>query len=158
MEPEEVFELAKYPTSSVEVPEPTMKMSEFEFEPVDQTQFKSSKTSSLECMDSTLNSIPDDTQQFLKDMIPQHCIRTYLPTIEPFDEVRYNAVVHFRKIGLSPSGIVDLFSRMGWRDYSEDTTSYRVNNIYYNTSCKFSHTNMRKKGLCNKTDCRYYRR
>lgn len=155
-EPEEIYAMASKPTSSIEVPAPKYKMSEFEFEPVDVTKFKPNTISSS-MVDSTFKSLSDDVKQELHDMIPQYCIRTYLTTIEPLHSVRYNAVVHLRNIGYSPAGIVDLLSRLGWRDYSETVTSYQVDNIYHNPYRKLSLGKMKYMGLCDRTRCNFCR-
>ncbi len=154
-EPEEIYAMASKPTSSILVPEPKQKMSEFEFTPVDVTKFRLNTTSSV--IDFTFKSLSDNVKQELFDMIPQYCIRTYLATIEPLHSVRYNATVHLRNIGYSPSGIIDLFSRLGWRDYNEDITSYQVGNIYHNPYRRLSLGKMRYLGLCDRTRCSFCR-
>ncbi len=155
-EPEEIYAMAKNPHPSIEVPEPKQKMSEFEFTPVDVTKFRPNNTSSS-VIDSTFRSLSDNVKQELYDMIPQYCIRTYLATIEPLHTVRYNATVHLRNIGYSPSGINDLFSRLGWRDYNESITAYQIGNIYHNPYRKLSLGKMRYQGMCDRTRCSYCR-
>ncbi len=155
-EPEEIYAMAKKPKTSISVPEPKQKMSEFEFTPVDVTKFRPNTTSSS-VIDSTFRSLSDNIKQELYDMIPQYCIRTFLATIEPLHTVRYNATVHLRNIGYSPSGINDLFSRLGWRDYNESITAYQISNIYHNPYRKLSLGKMRYQGMCDRTRCSYCR-
>lgn len=151
MESEKVFDLARYPTQSVEVGvEPRMKMSEFEFEPVDITKFRQISVSSSEI--DPLEFISDDIKQYIRDIFPP-CLQKLLPTVEPPHEVRYNAVIHLRDLKMSPSGIMDFMSKIGWRDYSYDTTNYQVHNIYQDRRCRFKCYEMRLLGACNTKDC-----
>lgn len=155
MKPMDLFEMAKTPTQSVLVKEPTMKMSEFKFKRVDIDKFHTNKTSHDYAMDSTILSLPDDLKRFIVDMFPQGCLRTKLPTLEPRDEIRYGAVVHMKKIGMSKSDVISFFSKLGWRDFSYDKTNPRVNSIFNNSRCRFSHKKMRMLGLCDKKECRF---
>lgn len=157
MEPIDVFKMAKNPIQSTMVSEPKVKLSEFEFKPPSLDEFQTSKQIYDVNIDSTLSSVPDDVKDFINRMFPQSCLKTKLPTLEPKDDVRYNAVVHLKRIGLPPNEIVNFFSRLGWRDYSYDTTSYRTNNIYNTKGCRFSHKRMKMLGICNMKDCKYRR-
>lgn len=154
MEPMDLFEMAKTPTQSVPVKEPTIKMSEFEFKKMDIDQFHTNKTSYDYAMDSTIVSLPDDVKLIIEKMFPQGCLRTKLPTLEPRDEIRYGAVCHLRNIGMPVQDIITFFSRLGWRDYDFQKTASRVKNIYGNKRCRFSHRKMRLQGLCDKKECR----
>lgn len=158
MEPLELYEMAKTPTQSIMVREPTMKMSEFKFKKVDLDQFSANKTSHDYTVDSTISSLSDDIKFILENMFPLHlCLRTKLPTLEPRDEIRYGAVVHLRNIGMSSSDIITFFSRLGWRDFDFQKTSNRVKNIYTNPRCRFSHKKMKIQGLCDRKNCKYFK-
>lgn len=149
--------LAKKPVSYVQIPEPKIRMSEFKFTPVDINGFKRVTMSGnvIGNVDSTYSTVPSDIKLVIDLQILPYCVKSQIATIEPYQYVRYNCVVWLKKIGYTAHGIVDFMSRLGWRDFSYDMTSYQVGNIYYNPHCRFSCKRMQQAGLCNTKLCDY---
>jgi len=156
LEPEQILERSKKPVSSVKIPEPKIKMLEFKFSPVDITKFKRNSTSGNGAVDSTYSSLSTDAKWFMKSLIKPYCLKSQLATIEPNQHVRYNAVVWLKLISCSPQIIIDFFSKLGWRDFSWDVTSYQVGNIFYNPHCRFTCKKMVGDGYCDKKHCDYF--
>ncbi|MFA4870911.1 MAG: hypothetical protein WC623_22120 [Pedobacter sp.] len=156
MQPEEMFQLARTPRQSVPVKQPTMKMSDFKFKPVDLDQFQTNKTSHDYAIDSTRSSLSEDVKLFLETMFPHGCLRTQLATLEPRDEIRSSAVIHMKKIGIAPIEAIDFLSKLGWRDYEYSKTAPRVWSIFQSKKCeRFPHKKMKNAGLCNKKECKF---
>lgn len=93
-----------------------------------------------------------DIEGLLEELISMPCMVQRLMQPNPEHEVRLNGAVLMFNCGLKPQHVLNIYSAIGWVDFSRETTRKHLRSIYRNGYSDMTCQTLRSKGLCVRAD------
>lgn len=91
-------------------------------------------------------------EYLLKDYLTMPCMYERIQQPEPNHAIRRNCAVLMYNLGLTPGEVVDIFSRIGWRDWDRGVTREQLDQIYRTGYADMSCHRLREDGFCVRAD------
>lgn len=103
-----------------------------------------------------VESPTEEGDEFLAFILEEHlrmpCMYERIRQPEPDHTVRRNCAVLLFNLGYTPGEVIDLFGRLGWRDWNREITRKQLEQIYKQGYSDMSCKTLRLRGFCTRAD------
>lgn len=93
-------------------------------------------------------SIPDNMEEWLKDVLQMPCMYERLTSRNPAHYVRLNSAILLFNAGLSVHDVANVYEQLNWVDFDRKVTLKHLRSVYRKGYASMSCATMQQKGLC----------